>query len=134
MTRIILNRRRLEISIDKNGERIPLDKCFILRETRDKIFLFPGGFPEIMRLVMENKLNVNADYLDPQYFMLSYRPRSLIKLRDYQERIFNELRRNNYRGIVSLPTGAGKTIIGLSLIEHLGVRSLIIVPTIDLMK
>jgi len=54
-------------------------------------------------------------------------------LRDYQMEIVNELRKRNYRGIVILPTGAGKTYIALKAIHDLHMRALIIVPTIDLL-
>jgi superfamily II DNA or RNA helicase len=38
------------------------------------------------------------------------------------------------RGIVVLPTGAGKTIVAYDAIARLGVRALIVVPTIELLR
>ncbi len=57
-----------------------------------------------------------------------------IKLRDYQEEAIKLLKENNYRGIIVLPTGAGKSYIGIKLLETLEVKTLIIVPTIDLLN
>jgi superfamily II DNA or RNA helicase len=56
-----------------------------------------------------------------------------IKLRDYQERALNSWLKSK-RGIIVLPTGAGKTVIALKAIALLRVPSLIIVPTIDLLE
>ncbi|SDG20579.1 DEAD/DEAH box helicase family protein [Halorientalis regularis] len=38
------------------------------------------------------------------------------------------------RGVVELPTGSGKTVIGIDAIERLGVPTLVVVPTIDLLE
>ena len=37
------------------------------------------------------------------------------------------------RGVVVLPTGAGKTVLALMAIERLGLRTLVVVPTIELL-
>jgi superfamily II DNA or RNA helicase len=37
------------------------------------------------------------------------------------------------RGVVVLPTGAGKTILALMAIERMGLRTLVVVPTIELL-
>jgi superfamily II DNA or RNA helicase len=37
------------------------------------------------------------------------------------------------RGVLELPTGSGKTVIGIEAIERLGVPTLVVVPTIDLL-
>jgi len=55
-------------------------------------------------------------------------------LRDYQEEAINYLSSSNWRGVIVLPTGAGKTIIGIEAIYRLKVRTLIVVPTIELMN
>ena len=56
------------------------------------------------------------------------------ELRDYQEHAINQLAFSAWRGVIVLPTGAGKTIIGLDAIYNLKVRTLIVVPTLDLMN
>ena len=59
--------------------------------------------------------------------------RKSVALRDYQENIMRSLRRKNFRGVVVLPTGAGKSIIGSQAIRELKQRTLIVVPTVELM-
>jgi len=52
-----------------------------------------------------------------------------IALRDYQREALSKWVENNYRGIIALPTGSGKTLIGVAAIIEKAVRSLIIVYT-----
>ncbi len=57
----------------------------------------------------------------------------VLRLRDYQQKAFDRWLKAGKRGCVVLPTGSGKTIIGVRAIEIVNSASLIIVPTIDLM-
>ncbi len=61
---------------------------------------------------------------------LPYKP-SLrnIELREYQREALEKWRNNNYRGIIALPTGSGKTVIGIASLVETGVRTLIITFT-----
>jgi superfamily II DNA or RNA helicase len=52
-----------------------------------------------------------------------------IKLRDYQEEALRKWLDNEGLGIIALPTGSGKTIIGIAAIASLNVRTLIITYT-----
>ena len=54
-------------------------------------------------------------------------------LRDYQQKALLNWDRAGKRGCVVLPTGSGKTVIGIKAIEMVNSASLVIVPTIDLM-
>jgi superfamily II DNA or RNA helicase len=56
-----------------------------------------------------------------------------ISLRDYQQRALESWIRAGMRGSVVLPTGSGKTIVGIKAIEKVNASSLIVVPTLDLM-
>ena len=56
-----------------------------------------------------------------------------LTLREYQQKALNNWIKVGKRGCVVLPTGAGKTIIGLRAIEIVNSASIVIVPTIDLM-
>jgi len=57
-----------------------------------------------------------------------------IELRDYQSEALSKWSQNEYRGVVVLPTGAGKTFIAVKAIEALQAPTLITVPTIVLVE
>jgi superfamily II DNA or RNA helicase len=54
--------------------------------------------------------------------------------RSYQREAVDAWLRARGRGIVVLPTGAGKTVVAYHAIAQLGVRTLIVVPTIELLR
>jgi superfamily II DNA or RNA helicase len=57
---------------------------------------------------------------------------SNFKLRDYQDEALRAWRQAGRRGVVVLPTGAGKTVLALKAIEELGKATLVVVPTLVL--
>lgn len=57
-----------------------------------------------------------------------------IRLRDYQKQAIKRWEESFMKGCVILPTGAGKTAIGLRAIQSACASALVIVPTIDLME
>ena len=57
---------------------------------------------------------------------------SSIKLRDYQKQALDAWAANEKRGIVVLPTGSGKTLIGIEAISSLNIPTIIVAPTLDL--
>lgn len=62
-----------------------------------------------------------------------YRTNLSITPRPYQAEALDAWRAAKQRGIVILPTGAGKTVLALMAIQQLALRSLIVVPTIELL-
>jgi superfamily II DNA or RNA helicase len=68
-------------------------------------------------------LNISVD--DSKHLSLT--------LRDYQQKAIDNWLKAGKRGCIVLPTGSGKTIIGVKAIEIVNTASLIVVPTIDLM-
>ncbi len=59
--------------------------------------------------------------------------REKITPRPHQQKALELWKRSECRGVVSLPTGAGKTILAMMAIEYLRRPTLIVVPTIDLL-
>ncbi len=55
-----------------------------------------------------------------------------VQLRPYQESALNNWQRAQNRGVLVLPTAAGKTFIALKAIDLLRTQTLIVVPTLDL--
>jgi superfamily II DNA or RNA helicase len=56
------------------------------------------------------------------------------KLRDYQDEAFDAWLEAGKRGVIVLPTGAGKTVVAMAAIAHVNAPALVVVPTIDLME
>jgi superfamily II DNA or RNA helicase len=54
-------------------------------------------------------------------------------LRDYQQKALDNWISARMRGSIVLPTGSGKTVVGIKAIEKANASALIIVPTLDLM-
>jgi superfamily II DNA or RNA helicase len=59
---------------------------------------------------------------------------SAYQLREYQQDALDDWRGTDDRGVLELPTGSGKTVIGIKAIEALGTPTLVVVPTIDLLN
>jgi len=73
-----------------------------------------------------------ARQYDPQGLRLQ--PRTEIQLYDYQEQAVAAWRQADQRGIVVLPTGAGKTVVALEAISATSRPTLIVAPTLDLLS
>ena len=56
-----------------------------------------------------------------------------LELRDYQQKALSMWIKSGMKGCIVLPTGAGKTIVGVKAIEKINSSCLILVPTLDLM-
>ena len=69
-----------------------------------------------------------------QWPALEPAPRLSLTPRSYQEEALTAWTEAGGRGVVVLPTGAGKTALALMAIARLGVRPLIVVPTLELLK
>jgi superfamily II DNA or RNA helicase len=61
---------------------------------------------------------------------LLYKPELVnITLRPYQEEALEKWVSNEYRGVIALPTGSGKSIVAIAALVKLGVRTLIVAYT-----
>src|SRR5919109_3725742 len=75
--------------------------------------------------------SLDADALDA--FALPFTPRLDVQPRIYQKEALRNWLASGGRGVVVLPTGAGKTVLAFMALEQVPVRTLIIVPTIELL-
>ncbi|UCE12703.1 MAG: DEAD/DEAH box helicase, partial [Candidatus Heimdallarchaeota archaeon] len=81
---------------------------------------------------------------DPSLFNLQYKPfqpttkeyefsvEPKYTLRSYQQKAMEKWIDNRYYGSIQLPTGAGKTLIGIDAIQQIHERTLILVPNLAL--
>jgi len=65
---------------------------------------------------------------------LSFTPKTDFVLRPYQEAALERWSLAGSRGVVVLPTGSGKTAVGAAALVRSATRTLILVPTIDLLS
>ncbi|MCK5631430.1 DEAD/DEAH box helicase family protein [Candidatus Bathyarchaeota archaeon] len=88
-------------------------------------------YPEVLKFLRMSKLDVRDEVLDlppcPELQGTS-------KLRPYQDEALNAWITAKGRGVVVLPTGAGKTVVAFGAISHINAPTIIVVPTIDLMQ
>lgn len=64
---------------------------------------------------------------------LPFAPHVAVEPRPYQEQALSAWQAEGSRGVVVLPTGSGKTVLGALAIADTGVWALVVVPTIDLL-
>ena len=69
----------------------------------------------------------------PHALPAGLRPALALQPRPYQTEALAAWLNQGGRGVVVLPTGAGKTVVALMAIERLAVRTLVVVPTIELL-
>ena len=69
----------------------------------------------------------------PRYHKLSLEPRLTLDLYPHQKEALERWKAARGRGLVVLPTGAGKTLVGMLAAAWAARSSLVVVPTLDLM-
>jgi superfamily II DNA or RNA helicase len=88
-------------------------------------------YPDILEFMSSSKLDFKDDVLNlppcPELI-------SKTKLRDYQDEALKAWLRAGKRGVIALPTGAGKTVVALAAIASVNAPTIIVVPTIDLLE
>jgi superfamily II DNA or RNA helicase len=102
------------------GKYDPRSSCYRLKASHYKDAL--GYFKE-------SKIRLEDDVPNPPPLE---QITSNLELRTYQNKALDNWRRAGNRGVLVLPTAAGKTFIALKAIELLKVQTLIVVPTLDL--
>ena len=108
-----------------------------LSEGQRFLRFYPRDYPLIRETLEQNNLPITCnlpytltDFALPADIDLQLR----LTLYPFQTEAVNAWFNNNYRGIIILPTGAGKTIVACAILSKIKIRTLIIVPTIVLME
>ena len=86
--------------------------------------------------IIEYLKKSNLDFVDnvPDFIPSPVFQIQDLELRDYQKQAIHNWEKSSMRGCVILPTGAGKTAIGIKAIQKVNASALVVVPTIDLME
>jgi superfamily II DNA or RNA helicase len=105
---------------------------FIKYDERIKMYRAPAYcYAPILRI-----LHGKTEYIDDarSYIKLNLELETEKKPRQHQAEAFNAWRQAQYRGVVVLPTGSGKSFLAHMAISHIKRNTLIVVPTIDLLN
>ncbi|MFW5911329.1 MAG: DEAD/DEAH box helicase [Halolamina sp.] len=86
-------------------------------------------YPALRDAIEERGIPYRDHVLDTDPLSLSTRYR----LRSYQQDALDAWHDAGDRGVVELPTGAGKTVLAIAAMAELGVPTLVVVPTVDLL-
>ncbi|UCD96109.1 MAG: DEAD/DEAH box helicase family protein [Candidatus Bathyarchaeota archaeon] len=88
-------------------------------------------YPEVLRFLQVSKFDVRDNVFD---LLPCPELQGKSKLRSYQTEALTAWVNAKGRGVVVLPTGAGKTFVAFGAISHVNAPTIIVVPTIDLMQ
>ncbi|MFB6200755.1 MAG: DEAD/DEAH box helicase [Halorhabdus sp.] len=103
---------------------------WLRRDDRSKTWRAPGHRYALLRnAIAEVDTAVEDHVLDSPAVEVT----STYQLRAYQRDAIEAWQTADDRGVLELPTGSGKTVIGIKAIETLGTATLVVVPTIDLL-
>lgn len=98
---------------------IPYDRL------RRRFVTHPYYYHILRRIFKSSSLRVRGLDLSFSNFQVGLN----VELREYQREALDAWKRNGMRGVISLPTGAGKTLIGLGAIREAGSSTLIVTFT-----
>ena len=131
--------RDLEIEVKKRA--VADDYSYELFETRvsrlklgraigsSSLLIYGGALPHLVKVLTRR----GARYIIRELPSISFRGHARkYWLRDYQFEAVERWRRRMLMGTIVLPTGAGKTLIGVEAIRLARARSLVLVPTVEL--
>lgn len=130
-TEIKLKFDRGTLVLENWGEEKP-PPSFTWDKRHERWRAFAMAYPKTLRWFEESSHTVQDNVCD--YQTLNLKTRSDFDLRPYQKEALHAWKTNSNSGSVVLPTGTGKTIVALKAIEAVGLSTLVVSPTIDLMN
>ncbi|MHA1859710.1 MAG: DEAD/DEAH box helicase [Candidatus Asgardarchaeia archaeon] len=111
---------------------VPKSNLFFWNKEDKTLRAMPMMYTKILQQLKEDGYDILSDVNTS--WDLPYRLELNVELREYQVEAFESWVKNGYRGVIVLPTGSGKTYVALKAISSLNLKSLIVVPTIDLLN
>jgi superfamily II DNA or RNA helicase len=105
--------------------------CFETDARTDQFRAKGMDYKELILALRERHLNYTD--LIKNYQILSLTPKKHLQLRPYQKASLDQWIAHEKRGVIALPTGAGKTIVAVAAILEVKRSTLVVVPTIDLL-
>jgi superfamily II DNA or RNA helicase len=91
-------------------------------------------YREILDFLDKSELSAVKDGVqDPPPCPAELKCRNL-SMRAYQKKALESWDRAGRRGVIVLPTGAGKTVVGMKAIELVNQPTIVVVPTLDLLE
>jgi len=111
-------------------DEIPDDLPSVERDARSRTARAPAyRYGELRNVLRERDVAVDDRVLALPELDLE----SSYDLRSYQRDALDAWQEAGERGVLELPTGSGKTVVGIAAMEALGAPTLVVVPTIDLL-
>lgn len=106
--------------------------CYLLRKSKNNDYYFPVGLVDRVKGVLD-AYGIEYEIKKPTHHIvnLGLSWNEGYSLREYQLEVLMKAIEKE-QGVISLPTGAGKTLVGLALIHALDTRTLIVVHTREL--
>ncbi|AFH42737.1 DEAD/DEAH box helicase [Fervidicoccus fontis] len=105
-------------------------KEYLVYEREKKIFkVYPGKYFDLLKKAKDIGLEIENKTGLPDSLKMSKKINFKGELRNYQKEALESWKNNSSRGIIALPTGSGKTVIGAAAIAELGEMTLIITYT-----
>ncbi|RLE86605.1 MAG: ATP-dependent helicase, partial [Thermoprotei archaeon] len=133
----ILEKRTVRLIWDQNrvllqthiylGEKFNKIRDFVTYDRRlRKIYVKPIYFFELKKKLNELGLRVIDETGLSDSLKLPFNIKLNVTLRDYQKEALNTWLNKGAKGVIALPTGAGKTIIAIAAMAKLSERTLIV--------
>jgi superfamily II DNA or RNA helicase len=135
MARRVATRRVTRLSFEGGTVRVDdppaaLDLAWVERDPRTGTARAPGHrYPDLRAALDERGVDYEDAVLDAPALDLT----TTYELRSYQREALTAWRENGDRGVLELPTGSGKTVVAVAAMAALGVPTLVVVPTVDLL-
>ena len=110
---------------------LPADLPGVERDDRSKSARAPAYRYAALRAALDDR---GHDYDDRVLDTAPVALSTTYELREYQRAALDSWRAADDCGCLELPTGSGKTVVGIAAMVALGVPTLVVVPTIDLLE